>query len=341
MKKICLVLMVLCASFAQAQVKDYTFTKESGLVTFLDDMQGITITNHTVLDDDVTPAKISIPFPFRFDGVLQDSLGIGENGFIWFGSESNEMMSSVFTPISDNHTAKVKGIVSALGMDLHPHVSTSLATTIKTAVIGTAPMREMVIEWRNTSSFASLSDAMGEDTISFQIKLYEFMNRIEIAYGEFRMNPNTGDVAQVGLRGNTGTDFSNRMTSATNHWANSVAGIDNTSGCEVSKTVRPSFGDLFVWTKDNQTPTGIHNPTKNVQVQVYPNPSNGELFVEMDNDEANIITVTNIAGQQVLQTNIVGKVKLEMDNHANGLYFYHITTSNGQILANGKFMVAK
>jgi hypothetical protein len=341
MKKICLVLMVLCASFAQAQVKDYTFTKESGLLTFLDDMQGISITNHTVLDDEVTPSKISIPFSFRFNGVLQDSLGIGENGFIWFGPEGDGMMRNVFTPISDNHRQNVKGIVSALGMDLHPHINTNLTTTIKTAVIGVAPMREMVIEWRNTSSFGATIDTLGEDTMSFQIKLYEFMNRIEIVYGEFKMNPNTIDVAQVGLRGNTSSDFSNRMTSATNHWSNSVAGIDNTSGCEVSENMYPSFGDLFVWTKDNQPPTGINKPVKGVQAQVYPSPSNGVLFVEVDNNEANTITITNIAGQQVLQTNIVGKVKLEMDNHANGLYFYHITTSGGQTIANGKFMIAQ
>lgn len=334
--------MVLCASFAYGQVKDYTFTREGGLVTYLDDMQGITITNHTVLDDDVTPAKISIPFPFKFNGSLQDSLGIGENGFIWFGSEGDDMMSSVFTPISDNHTAKVKGIVSALGMDLHPHVNTSLNTTIKTAVIGTAPMREMVIEWRNTSSFASLSDVLGEDTISFQIKLYEFMNRIEIAYGEFRMNPNAGDVAQIGLRGNVGTDFSNRMTDATNKWPETIKGIDNTSGCVVDKQTHPSFGTLLVWTKDNQNPppTGTPEFENNAQVRAYPNPTAGTMFFESANPTAQNIVITNSVGQQVLATQFAGNnAQIDMQGHNSGLYFYHVTNAEGQLVAGGKFIL--
>lgn len=335
--------MVLCAGIAHAQVKDYTFTKENGLLTFLDDMQGVTITNHTVMDDFVTPSKISIPFPFKFNGVLQDSLGIGENGFIWFGPAGDDIMSSVFTPISDNHPATVTGIVAALGMDMHPHLNTGLTTTIKTGVSGTAPMREMIIEWRNTSSYNSLSDTLGEDTISFQIKLYEFMNRVEVAYGQFRMNPNAGDVAQIGLRGNNSNDYNNRMTDAVNKWPETSKGIDVTSGCLIDAQVHPSFGTLLVWTKDNQNPpppTSTPEFANNAQVRAYPNPTTGKMFFESANPTAQNIVITNSIGQQILATQFAGSnAQINMQGQNSGLYFYHITNAEGQPVAGGKFVL--
>jgi hypothetical protein len=342
MKNFIAALFVLGFVGANAQVSNYTFTKEGGQLTDIEQYPGIIITNHTVSDDDVWPAKIAIPFPFMFNGNIYDSVSISENGFIWFGNEPAANMADVINPITAAYSSNVKGIVSAMGSDMHPQINTGLTTTIKSGSTGTTGFHELIIEWKNASRWDAVSDVLGEDTIDFQIKLYEFTNRIEVAYGTFKLNPNINTEIEVGLRGNIATDFNTRKTDATHTWGNSAAGTLNTDFCVLNKDTMPSYGDLFVWMDLNQHPTAINTPAKNTLVKTYPNPTSGKLFIETPANQAKNIIITNISGQQLQTINCNNTTTaVDVAAYQNGVYFYQITDATDAVIANGKFTVTK
>lgn len=332
-------LLTLCAVSASAQVSNYTFTKETGQPWDITNYPNVTITNHAVADDAVAPYRIAIPFPFMFNGVVYDSVNISENGFIWFGPETEEIMSFITQPISSNHNSNVKGIIAAMGGDLHPHVNTGLTTTIKSGVIGDAPMRQLMIEWKNTSRFNSLADDKGEDTLTFHIMLYEFMNRIEVAYRDAKLNPNIVTGMEIGLRGAVATDFNNRMTDATHNWQNTAKGNSVGSVCELQTTVKPEFGDMYVWMNLNQNPNSVEETAGNV-VKAYPVPAKEALFIETVSNSAQEIMIYSAAGQLLKTQNAEGNVtQVALDGLPAGLYVYAVQTSQG--LHTGRFSIVK
>lgn len=338
MKKLFLIPLLLFALTVQAQLTNrYTFTKETGTFWEITMYPDITITNHTVADDEVLPAKIKIPFPFRYNGVLYDSVGISENGFIWFGEATAKEMEGISKPISAVHSGRVKGIVSALGTDLHPHVNTSLTTTIKSGVTGTAPMEELVIEWKNTSRFDAI--VAGEDTLTFQIKLYHFANRVEIGYGNILLNPAVTSNVEVGLRGATNTDFFNRMTDAAHGWKNSLQGNNIASTCELKKGKQPEIADMYAW-QDFSQPTGVEEAAES-NIKVYPIPAGNALFIESGYTNASVI-IYDMTGKSFLQQTLNERnTELNTEELANGFYIYKIVSQGSEVLHTGRFNVSR
>ncbi|MBK6507074.1 MAG: hypothetical protein IPG02_15765 [Ignavibacteria bacterium] len=53
---------------------------------------------------------------------------------------------------------------------------------------------------------------------------------------------------EVGLRGTTNTDFSNRTNTATLNWATSAAGGSNAATSVLSNSVFPVSGLTYIWT---------------------------------------------------------------------------------------------
>lgn len=88
---------------------------------------------------------------------------------------------------------------------------------------------------------------MGDD-FNFQIKLYETSNLVKIVYGGFTAIYNGAPpTIQVGLRGASNADFSNRMTDATHFWADSLAGTANTSFMTLNDTTVPPTSLIYDW----------------------------------------------------------------------------------------------
>jgi hypothetical protein len=111
---------------------------------------------------------------------------------------------------------------------------------IRYDVIGTAPNRVFVIQYKNFRKFAALTD-----NFNFQIRLYETTGVIQTVYGSFISNA-TNAAPQVGLRGATNTDFNNRTT--TTDWTASTAGATNTATMTLTTGVLPPSGLTFIWT---------------------------------------------------------------------------------------------
>lgn len=242
-KKFLLGLGLLAFTNVKAQVNGYTFRHETGLLSEVTTYPGAVITNHAVTDDFVTPEKVDIPFAFKFGNQLMDSIRIHENGYLWFGNIDAWNLSTLW-PISSQHTAAVKGVISALGIDLEPVAGT---TTVKSAVTGIAPFRMFIIEWLHTSRKDARTDPAGPDDISFQVKLYETENRIEVVFGQVILNPNVISNAELGLKGATYSDFNNRTLAPDKRWNNTIAGNAQTDRLRLERNVQPSFGSLMVW----------------------------------------------------------------------------------------------
>lgn len=322
MKNISLVFLLLCALAGKAQVSKYTFSQESGQPIEISNYPDIDLTEHIINDDNVWPAKIKIPFPFMFNGVLQDSLGISENGFIWFGSAQAGNLDTIVNPISDIEISSVKGIVSALGGSLHPHVNSALTTQLRSGVTGTGNSHMLIIEWKNTSRFDPVRAGEALDTISFQIKLYQLINRVEIAYMHVGLNKNFTTLNQVGLRGESNTDFNNRSTnSAGLSWSNTAKGTTKNTTCKLSETTFPSYGDMFVWM--DFSGTGVNNINKQT-VAVYPNPAKGVLYIENLSHTETQLTLMNVTGQLVYETTFTDKHTLAIQNYPKGLYLVQL-----------------
>ena len=113
--------------------------------------------------------------------------------------------------------------------------------TIRYQTIGSAPNRQLVVQWTKFSRYANTGAA---DNFNFQIILNETSNVINTVYNFPYVN--TASSMQVGLRGATTADYNARATITA--WNATTAGASNTATCAVSGTIFPASGQTFTWT---------------------------------------------------------------------------------------------
>ncbi|QQV01960.1 MULTISPECIES: GEVED domain-containing protein [Chryseobacterium] len=250
MKKILLLFSLILAFLTNAQVSSYSFAQSSGTYTALTGPTVLaTATASNSLDNAVYP--VTLPFNFSFNGVNYSSLNVSTNGFITFGATTPGTAN--YNPISS--TEGYAGAVSAFGRDLNAVASVNnVFGTVSWGVVGTAPNREIVVQWTDfrptytTSTTAAYS-------FSFQIRLRETTGTIAVVYkgGSYLAGTTTySSTAQVGLRGTSNLDFNNRLNSTTVLFTNSTAGTANNSS-QAFNTVNatpgmPSDGLTYTWT---------------------------------------------------------------------------------------------
>lgn len=82
----------------------------------------------------------------------------------------------------------------------------------------------------------------------------------------------------------------------------------------------------------------IHAAAKTVKV--YPNPAKSFINFEYEYNKASMITIYDITGKKVMQTNHDG-INTQVDISAlnNGLYLYDIRTSTSEVIKTGKFNI--
>jgi hypothetical protein len=83
------------------------------------------------------------------------------------------------------------------------------------------------------------------------------------------------------------------------------------------------------------TVTGIEENVSNIEMSVYPNPTNGELFVEVNLLDVQdfTIAVVNTLGQTVKEVKQIqsngGKIKIDLSDKNTGIYFVTIKSKSG------------
>ncbi len=262
--------LTLSGQLAPTPIQAYTFTSAQG--TYTEISGGTVYRNATnpaaLLDDD--EFTIASPFPFRYGGTLISTMRLSSNGFIGFDV-------SGLTPISNALTTTVTatGIVAGMNRDL---VARADGGELSSAVIGTAPNRVFVAQWRNYSFWVA-GGTLPNTRVNFQIRLYETSNRVEVIYGTvtndavISANPLTLYTVQSGLRGTSNADFNNRevIFGGASSWVNSLRGTVNSATLAVlsnppaaNSNAIPPAGLTYAWLPG--TGTNQNLPTITTQI---------------------------------------------------------------------------
>lgn len=261
MKKIlllaCLIFIGL-GSRMYAQISAYTFAQLSGTYTELTSgtVLGTTTANTgavATLDAEVYNLN-ALPFTFNYNGVNYSQIYVSSNGFITFGSTAPAGNNN--SPLSN--VATYEGAVAAWGGDLNGIFNISgRSSSISWAVVGSAPNREIVVQWKDFRPTYSIS-ITSVAVLDFQIRLKETTNAIQVVYGPSSHLVGTTNISttrQVGLRGPSNlfpTNINNRTNGTTLSINSSNAGTLNTSTQAFSSINatpgRHTNGKIYEWT---------------------------------------------------------------------------------------------
>ena len=253
-------LVSICvANTSSAQVSAYSFTQSNGTYNAISGGSVIATATGTTaagtLDDAVyNLPTATFPFTFTFNGVGYTGCNISTNGFITFGTTAPGTTN--YTPISG--AGGFAGSIAAWGGDLNSMFSagtSSLTGEIRYEVVGTAPNREIVIQYSNwRPTFNTSTTTTNIYGMSYQIRLQETTNKITIVYGPNAYVIGATSISgtrQIGLRGATNADFNNRLNTTTTLFNSSTNGTANSSTQAYNTTVAtpgmPTNGLTYEW----------------------------------------------------------------------------------------------
>ncbi len=145
-------------------------------------------------DDDV--AIINSPFPILFGGGSFSSLRVSSNGLITFDGAV-----PFHNPNGPIPTSMFSTVVAPFWDDLFPVSGTKKNVVWKR--LGTAPNRELVIEWKNVRHFDCNSDSLAK--VRFQVVFFEnssdvLFNYLDTTFGGACAVSDGGGTATVGLQ---------------------------------------------------------------------------------------------------------------------------------------------
>ncbi len=134
---------------------------------------------------------VSLPFPVTFYGQTYNTAYVSTNGWLSFVSSTLPVPANVALPDPNTPNAAVYGFWD----DLVVKAGTS---TVRTALVGTAPNRQFVVEWRNTNVYRTSSYLTMEIVISEG-------GEIAVNYADISTNTREqGDGATVGIENANG-----------------------------------------------------------------------------------------------------------------------------------------
>ncbi len=201
---------------------------------------------------DDTWATLATPFPVRFGGATFNTLYVSDNGIASFERP-------VPGGIGDSGTLPADGATTLLApfwMNLYPTPGT--AQTVYWEVQGTAPARELVIEWRDLTAYTPCGDDTS-NTVRFQIVLFENSDDVLFSYADTTFggvcaSADRGGEATVGVQvgGTRGVQFSSGQSILT-------AGM----------TLRWTTTSQITGLAGSVTDVSTGGPLGNVQVELY------------------------------------------------------------------------
>lgn len=155
-------------------------------------------------NDDVASSATNIGFDFWFMGTRYTQFSANSNGIMRLGSTT---VSSTEYSIG----IASQSLISPFALDMATAASTGY---VKSKVVGTAPNRCLVVEWKNMEISYSSTTANG----TFQARLYESNSEIEFVYGTISYNtlPASGSrLVYTGFSSNSTSNTYATITSST------------------------------------------------------------------------------------------------------------------------------
>jgi len=301
-----LLLIGIYSSFF-GQSSAYSFTQSNGTFTpVTGTVLGTATGNTTTTNLNSAVFVAPIPFNFNYNGIVYTTLSVSSNGFITFGA--TPPATATTTPISG--TVAYDGAVSAFGRDLSGVFDVNgVTSSISYETVGTAPNRELVIQWSNFRP-ASSTSTTNVYTTSFQIRLAETAHVISVVYGNSAYTVGSTAVsgtAQVGLRGLTNADFNNRLNATSVEFNNSAAGTANSSS-QAFHSINavpgmPAAGLTYSWTPPSCfAPVGLGTAavtTSGAEIDWDPSPVSGvtyDVYYNTTGTPPTLSTTPNITG---------------------------------------------
>ena len=201
----------------------------------------------------INAASIPIGFNFVFNNASYSTVTISDNGFITFGAT---LPGTSGAPISA--ATGYSGAISGFGYNLAGNIALGATNAylndgadIKYQTTGSSGSQVFTVEYKNMKRRNLTTNIDG--LLNFQIRLYEANMKIEIQYKSWAPPVVTSVLGQVGLRGLTNTDFSNRVVP----WATTGAGTLNNDTMGLSNVSGPAANTLFTWTPSCFNPTNL------------------------------------------------------------------------------------
>lgn len=231
----------------------YTATKRPG-TPYVDGTTTLPLTGD---DEEQT---IELPFPVSFYGHTYTSAWVSTNGQVAFVDPGSQTYSLDELP----DPATPNGTVYVYGDDL----VVDEAASIRTAVVGAAPNRRFVVEWKNPHQYG-YADRRQNAEVVFE----EGTSKILLNYSGLDNADERGTGALVGIENTEGTiatQFSYRTASLADNTAIELAYAGSSTpadaGVPASFTFRPgAFGGAaaYLYGLDQNPPTTTVNPAEN------------------------------------------------------------------------------
>jgi hypothetical protein len=181
----------------------------------------------TATSTDGVTAAVNIGFNFTFNHRVYSQVFISNNGFVTFGSAP---ATNNYTALSNTTAPYVyEGAISGFCANLAASTVVGAAPEVRSQLTGTAPNRVFIIQFKDIKG----SGAAAAQRLTFQIQLKETSNVIDIVYGAGNASGTANILGQVGLRGSSQSDFSNRTGA---NWTTGTIGTLNTSQMTLGTT---------------------------------------------------------------------------------------------------------
>jgi hypothetical protein len=295
-------------------------------------------------DDDVSDTII-FPFPFKYQNVTINDIAVETNGnLILNGARNQDVEAGNIFGLYMDYESKNRGKV------FHE-------------TVGTTPNRIFKVAFQN---LGRVSDLAGNDTMNYQIWLYEKDNAIEYRVGfhnvpdtSFAQNTgeflsNNKEVVHIGLLGNKGDSlamdpnnaylqyvlYGTAAKDSFVYYPDLTSSIGGSIFVETSYKKYPDNGDVFRFIPKSGT-NGILKNEKLSLNSISPNPSSSGLF-EINIADMKFINahfcIYNMEGKVVKKGSIdKAHFQLDLSGFAKGVYSLHI--QDNSLKAYGKLII--
>jgi len=78
---------------------------------------------------------------------------------------------------------------------------------------------------------------------------------------------------------------------------------------------------------------------ENIEMTLFPNPTNGAMTMKFSNNDAAMVNVTDITGRKVgsLPVNYTKQIDADFSDLSNGVYILEVINSDNKVIAKSKF----
>jgi|SRR6185312_11534433 len=310
-------LFVLSGYLVSAQPINYTFTPLAGTYTAL--AAPTAISEIFWGADDELSAAYPIGFNFKFGNITYTQFELSSNGWITFNLYpfiSNNPNSDAVNDLSGD--AIMRPGIAPLWDDLAFNNNTAPTPQAGYQLTGVAPNRILTIQW-TAANWKILGTAPGE--LSFQVKLYETLNRIDMVYHVLGGTLNAPS-ASIGLAGPTLGDYYSLNNTGVAPTASKVVNTQTLAA-------KPAEGQIYRWDNNVGLPITLltFNAVRSQNVVLLnwstaTETNNKEFTIERTTDKENWMTVATVKGagnsSKVLYYNATD------ENPADGISYYRL-----------------